>query len=166
MRNAMAWQMEVTSSNGGEHGLWYWDTALGDKQIYLHSNSIFPLHLLLHEISLFHPALSHRSIPALSSLPQSIVFYHSELKMIWSLPLHKDHWAFFRDLSSSHICLVFTRLATPKWSYRVFLRDSEVKVTGRHTSLSYLAPCTRRLLWNAKTVSHSLTYCNVIFSII
>ncbi len=132
------------------------------EQIYLHSNSIFPLHLLLHEISFFHPALSHRSIPALSSLPQSVVFYHSELKMIWSLPSHKDHWAFFRDLSSSHICLVFTRLNGATGSSW----ETEVKVTGRHTSISYLAPCTRRLLWNAKTVSHSLTYCNVIFSII
>lgn len=71
MRNAMAWQMEVTSSNGGEHGLWYWDTALGDKQIYLHSNSIFPLHLLLHEIS-----FSSRSLSQINTSPFQFATVH------------------------------------------------------------------------------------------
>lgn len=43
MCNAMPWQMEVTSSNGGEHGLWYSDTAQEDKSRFTFTETLsFP----------------------------------------------------------------------------------------------------------------------------
>ncbi len=153
------WQVAMEVSMGFNTEIQHKETRadLPSLKLYLSPSSTTPWNLFF----------SSRSLSQINTSPFQFATVHSILSQrakndLISAIAQRSLGIFQRPVIQPHLFGVYTF----KWSYRVFLRDSEVKVTGRHTSISYLAPCTRRLLWNAKTVSHSLTYCNVIFSII
>ncbi len=104
------WQVAMEVSMGCDTEIQHKETRadLPSLKLYLSPSSTAPWNL----------SFSSRSLSQINTSPFQFATVHRILsqraKMIWSLPSHKDHWAFFRDLSSSHICLVFTRLAVAK----------------------------------------------------